>query len=725
MPARLPVLIKKPILQRHFTANAPQHTLPQKIERKEIVHISRHLLTLLVLVSAMIAGVTSVLAAIQLQQVQPAPSEKSPNNEDPPSYIIEQYSTSFRFESDGTSRRELRVRARVLSDEGAKELSRLVFDYDRETEKLEIRDVEIQQANGGSIGVLPHAIVDRPVAATKDAPAYEDAREKSVRVPGLKAGDALRYTVTLDVIKPPAPGHFWLEHTFLRDGPVNEELFEINVPLNPPLKLNTRRGSQPFTVVDDTSGANPRRIYRWKLLHAGNSTKSREPFSDYTAQASERADEPDIQLSTFLSWEDLGRWYQKQWTQPSGSDTALKAKAAALTHGRNNDSEKLASIYTFVSQKIRTVELPPDAVGYRIKSPAQVLTQSYGTPLDKHILLAALAETIGLRAIPVLIAKSRDTIERVPSPAHFTHLVTAVQKNGQWVWLDTAPQVAPFGLLALNLRNKQGFAIQTPGHSGVRPESLAHWITTPADPPFPATQKVTVIAELSAEGKLTARVHYTVLGDTELLLRVAFYRAPQNQWKNLGQLLAISDGFRAEVTAVTASDPSATEKPFEVEYRISQQDMVQWKNQKAGLQLPLPSFGLPELPASNGAREKGSPPIELGTPLTVTAFATISLPRGLAANLPIPIAVKRDYAEYRSAYHLEGNKITATRELRFLLRQLPTERTSDYSAFMQAVRKDEAQQVALQRLGPAQSPQATSEKTAAKSMLDRRLPLHK
>ena len=112
------------------------------------MHISRHALTLLALIPAILADaapLAGVSPALQSPEGKPVLPQKPSNSEDSPSYIIEQYSTSFRFENDGTSRRELRVRARVLSDEGAKELSRLVFDYDRQTEQLEISDVEIHQ----------------------------------------------------------------------------------------------------------------------------------------------------------------------------------------------------------------------------------------------------------------------------------------------------------------------------------------------------------------------------------------------------------------------------------------------------------------------------------------------------------------------------------------------------------------------------------------------------
>lgn len=625
--------------------------------------------------------------------------------------MIEQYATRIRFRDDGTSRRELRVRARVLSDEGARQLSHLAFEYDRQTEKLEITDVAIHQANGGTIGVLGHAVVDRPVAAAKDAPEYADAREKAVHIPGLKATDLLEYTVSLAVVKSPAPGHFWLEHNFLPEGAVKQQVLEVAVPRDRPIKIKTRQGSKSFTTSDEQDGGTSLRIYSWKPAPGGPSVR----------RAAD--DEPDVQLSTFLTWEDVGDWLQTQWNEPSGQNSEVNAKVSDITQGRNTGNEKLAALYTFVSQKIRTIELAPNALGYRFLPAAKVLTQGYGTPLDKHVLLAAMAKRIGLRATLVLVSGSRQITDSVPSPAQFNHLVTAVKIGEEWTWLDTAPEVAPFGMLAANLRDKRGLALLEPDDNASQTKPRIQWRTTAANPPFPATQSVTVTAEVSIEGKMTARVRYAIRGDTELLLRVAFHRAPQSQWKNLGQLLAISDGFRGEVANVVASNPEDTEKPFEVEYRITQNKVVSWKNQNAGLPLPLPSFGLPELPTKPDAAKSKESPLELGTPLNVKVMATVSVPRSVTIQrTPFAVAVKRDYAEYRSTYKAEPNKVTATRELRFLLREISPERISDYAAFAQTVRNDEAQQVGLERSTPAQNPQSKTGDTRAKGMSTQRVP---
>src|SRR2546429_3148278 len=39
-------------------------------------------------------------------------------------------------------------------------------------------------------------------------------------------------------------------------------------------------------------------------------------------------------------------------------------------------------------------------------------------------------------------------------------------------------------------------------------------------------------------------VHYSMRGDNELVLRLAFHHSPRDKWKELAQLLSLTDGFR-------------------------------------------------------------------------------------------------------------------------------------------------------------------------------------
>jgi hypothetical protein len=239
------------------------------------------------------------------------------------------------------------------------------------------------------------------------------------------------------------------------------------------------------------------------------------------------------------------------------------------------------------------------------------------------------------------------------------------------------------------------------GHIISRPHDYYSWQIIPRDPPFPANQKVYVEANLAADGRLSAKVRYTLRGDNELLLRVAFHQSPKDKWKDLAQLLSISDGFRGQVTGVNTSDPYATREPFTVEYEITQPKFVDWSKKPVHIPALLPQLGLPDPPAKPSAGAAASP-IDLGTPLEVETHMTLHLPPGTTATAPTGTSVQRDYATFASQYSAKGLTFTASRHINFLLRQVPAARAADYNTFLRAVLNDQAQDFTLDR--PESSP---------------------
>jgi hypothetical protein len=203
-----------------------------------------------------------------------------------------------------------------------------------------------------------------------------------------------------------------------------------------------------------------------------------------------------------------------------------------------------------------------------------------------------------------------------------------------------------------------------------------------------------VDAKLAETGNLTAKVKYTIRGYNELLLRLAFNQTPREKWKDVAGLLAISDGFRGQVTSVEASDPRATKEPFTVEYELSQPKFVDWSKKPVRIPALLPQIGLPEPPTKPTEDAKASD-IQLGTPLNVETQLTLHLPPGTKTQLPAGTSVARDYATYVSKYSVTAETLTASRQIKFLLREVAAERSSDYNAFLHGVLNDQAQQITL------------------------------
>lgn len=310
----------------------------------------------------------------QPQEAKQKPAEKSAPEAQSP-YFIEQYDLRVRFENDGTGWQELHVRSHVRTQRGAEQLSWIAFGYDRSSEQIEINSIVVHKPSGGAIEVLPGAVVDRPVIAVKDAPAYEDAREKTVHVPALNPGDTLEYRATKTVTKSLAPGQFWFEHSFLRDAPVGEESFEMDVPGDREIHLKIRHDGVPPAIVMESQAGNgiARRVHKWKISNE-NAGSTKQTASKDAAMPAANPQAPDIQLTTFQNWGEVARWYSAKESQTTAADEAISAKTAELTRDSKDDLQKLEALYSFVSQKIRTVSLPFGASGFRSQAPGQVLT---------------------------------------------------------------------------------------------------------------------------------------------------------------------------------------------------------------------------------------------------------------------------------------------------------------------------------------------------------------
>jgi len=610
-------------------------------------------------------------------QEQPAQEKKAPDYSQEP-FVFEQFHIRARFEKDGTGRREMTVRVRVQSEAGVQQLGQLVFGYNSANEKLEFGYVRVRKADGSVVSASAGDVQDLTAPIAREAPVYTDFRQKHVTVPGLRPGETLEYQTVAQVHTPLAPGHFWLEYSFVDSVIVLDEQLEVNVPKDSTVKLKTKPGAEPAITEE-----NDRRIYLWK--HSNLERPEEDEAAPKKKKKSRKPEVPDVQLTTFQSWEDIGKWYAGLERSRVAPDDAIRAKAAELVRGRESERDKVEALYQYVAQNFRYVSLSFGVGRYQPHAASEVFANQYGDCKDKHTLLAAMLEAAGLHAWPVLINSSRKIDPEVPSPSQFDHVISAVPLGNDLLWLDTTTEVAPFRLLAASLRNKK--ALLVPVNEAPR------LVDTPADPPFPAVQRVEIDGQISELGKLTARVQYTLRGDGELILRSAFRRTPKTQWKQLAQIVAYSDGLRGEVTDVTTSDPTATQEPFHLEYKVAQANFLDWSSKKSKLALPLPAVGLP--PADAEAEDEEEP-LELGTPLDVTTTLKLELPAKYAARAPIAVAVARDYAEYRSSYKLDGSVLTAERKVAFRMRELPAARTRDYLAFVRAVRNDEAQTVSVE-----------------------------
>jgi tetratricopeptide (TPR) repeat protein len=394
---------------------------------------------------------------------------------------------------------------------------------------------------------------------------------------------------------------------------------------------------------------------------------------------------PQVQLTTFQNWDDVGRWYISLERDRIVPDDKIRAKAAELVRDSKTDQEKVEALYAFVARNVRYVSLSFGEGRYQPHGAPEVLANQYGDCKDKHTLLSSMLLAAGLRAYPALMNSSRKIDVDVPSPAQFDHVISVIPLGAQMLWADTTAEVAPFRLLASPLRDKK--ALVVPANEPARLE------TTPAVPPFLSSEVVEIEGQVSDLGKLSAHSHLTLRGDSELLFRIMFRRTPRSDWKQLGYYLTMLTGVRGDITEIKPSEPAATEKAFEVEYDISQDDFFDWSSKKAKVRIPLPGLNLGNIQTEG---KDNSKPIQVGPPIQVTYRLKLSLPSKYQTSVPLPLTVNRDYANYSSSYSLQGNTLVVERILNMRQHELPTSRLQDFQAFVAATRANEAQTLTVE-----------------------------
>jgi len=616
---------------------------------------------------------------------QPAPDAPDYSKEP---FVIERLHTTQHFENDGTGTRRAVARIKVQNEAGVQALGQLVLGYNSANEKMTIDAVRVLKADGNVVTATASAVQDLSAPIEREAPIYTDYRQKHITVPGLRPGETLEYEITTTITTPLASGHFWLEYNFTRQAIVLDEQLEVSFPAGRAVKIKTlprEEGDPPLTFEEAT--ADGRQIRRWK---SANPTRPDDDEDDDTPaprrkKKKSKLQSSEVQLTTFQSWAEVGRWYAQLERERVAPSDAVLAKARELTAGLSSDPEKVEGLYNYVARNFRYVSLSFGVGRYQPHSAADVLSNQYGDCKDKHTLLASLLRAAGLRAWPVLINSQRKIDEEMPSPSQFDHVISVVPLGEQLWWMDTTTEVAPFRLLSANLRKKQALAIPADG-------SEARLIETPPDPPFASTQQVEIEGAISELGKLDAKVTYLLRGDNELPLRMAFRRTPQGRWKEVGQMVAYSDGLGGQVSDVTPSEPASTAEPFRLEYRVSIPNFLDWSSKESLLRVPMPALGMP---AGDPEMEEDEDPIELGSPTDIVVKLKLTLPAQYAARAPVSMGLKRDYAEYRSNYKVEGQTILAERTLRFLQREVAAARARDYVNFSRSVDSDEAQTIRI------------------------------
>ena len=592
-------------------------------------------------------------------------------------YVFELIQTRIAFDADGKGYRDVVARVRINSESAVREFGLLTYPFASSFESLEVVYARVRKPDGSVVETPASDIQELDSAVSREAPMYTDQREKHIAIKSLSGGDVLELHVRWTIHDPIAPGHFWFDHNFFREGVCLKEILQIDVPRDLPIKL---RNSDPQPSVRD-DGA--RHVYTFENVNLKKREESKIPAweKNYRGIAP-----PDVQVSSFSSWKEVGDWFD-DLAKPKAAVTAeIRSKAEELTKGKTTDEEKIRTLYEFVSSRFRYIGIDLGLSRYTPHSAAEVLVNRYGDCKDKHTLFAALLQAVNVAAYPVLTSSAYRIDPSFPSPSLFDHVITAIPRDDSFVFLDTTPEVAPFGLLVRNLRDRQGLA--------VLPFQQARLITTPANPPIPSYEVFHIDSAIDTKGTLDAKMRLEERGDGEVVLRLAYRSTPQNNWQELTQKIVAGMGFAGSVSEVSVEQPEDTGQPFWISFTYHRTDLPDWKDGR--IVFPAPPIFVQEL---NEEQTLSKDALPLGSPQEVTYESTIKFPKGIIPFVPQKVERKYDFAEFSATYSLKEDTLHGTLHFKTMLNEIPGKDRSKFSSLAKAIEDTERSYIFLLKGG--------------------------
>jgi cellulose synthase operon protein C len=323
----------------------------------------------------------------------------------------------------------------LRTDRGAHDNQEVLVRYVPGEQEVEIREARIfRRTAGGEIEVFQASGRDDRDLSEPWYGLYYDARAEVVSFDNLRAGDVIevQYTVAdisyqndmadyygeLAVIGDVLPKRTW-DYTLI--APATRS-FYFNRPHVPGLSHRVeRRGNEV--------------VYRWAA-----SNVARVDIEPAMPGLTEVA--PYLHISTYQSWQEVGRWYWSLVSDQLQSDPSIKKAAADVTDGLHSDADKVRALHRFVIEKTRYVGLEFGIHGYKPYPVSQVLLRRFGDCKDKALLLVALLREQGIESELVLLRSRRaGLVDSQPaSLAIFDHAITYVPRLD--LYLDATAEFA-------------------------------------------------------------------------------------------------------------------------------------------------------------------------------------------------------------------------------------------------------------------------------------------
>ncbi|RYG42217.1 MAG: DUF3857 domain-containing protein, partial [Chitinophagaceae bacterium] len=298
----------------------------------------------------------------------------------------------------------------------------------------------------------------KTAGSTQDNVFYDDSKESSFDFPNL-VQDAVAHVSYKLKHKDP---HLLMPFYIPDHLPVQQAEFRVEVPEGISIKYQVQNDpNNIFRFSEEKKQKST--VYTWRV-------ENYKPDDDYYDAPSFRHYLPHVivQITSydsdkgkvpFLSTlDDLYKW-NFNFTRELNlvPDPSLKKLTDSLVAGLADPLQKATTIYKWVQNHIKYIAFEDGLEGFRPRQAAEVYKKRYGDCKDMSSILTQMLNITGLKAYYTWIG-TREIPYRyseVPLPIVDNHMITALDLNNKWYFLDATNSLAPIDMPPSGIQGKE------------------------------------------------------------------------------------------------------------------------------------------------------------------------------------------------------------------------------------------------------------------------------
>ena len=588
-----------------------------------------------------------------------------------------------RLEADGRGTRTFRKIIQVLKPSAVGRLQEQTFSFSPQHEKLTVNWIRVVKPDGTVVSEKPSHEQESDVPAPTDDPVYSDRKLRRASLSGVATGTLVDYSYTIEELKPFLPRDFLQSWSVSTGMQVARSRFILDLPASVTPRIEERNLN--FKHVERVVGG--RRVYTW--VTADLPRIKPEPLA-----ADSNSVYMTVQVSSPLTWQDIGRWYADLARSQEVASPVVTAKVDTLVRGARTRVDSIRAVHKWIAQDIRYVAIDLGLGGYQPRAPEKVLRTGFGDCKDKATLFVTALRHLGIEAYPVLLSSRGSARRELPSIQQFNHEIAAVASDSGWQFVDLTAAIVPYGELPWT--EQGGFALL------VRPDGTSHEVTLPRVPIIANRSATHVVGVLDSTGIFNGTYEEIGDGSAQYGLRSVFYNPlDSTQSRNTGDAIARKLFEGADGDSLTGFNGRDLTARARAQVLIRHGRAATPAGATMIFQMPMASMApLASAAKDLEGRETRRFPIDPSRfwgPRTSSTQFDITLPAGWHAQLPKSIHATSPFGSYESSYVEQNGTLRLTRQITGSTTVQPPEKIAEFIVWLRTIAADDAKFIVLSK----------------------------